>query len=238
MSVLSDQVMFSADELPACTRAQLVELNMNLSRQLLAYEAGSDQYMNEVNRIHADVQRRLEALSKLSGQGVCWEKASREELGVAPVVPRSSANVKDAVTEAFAAYVVACHEEDGASVATPGAAANAWYAWLRIFQTTPTTDTGAMFLLAQLDALGDELPASHATLAWATPAIVSVIESGLEQCNLKELRAALAAIQEAMARDVAAGHWCGHIALGVESFTRFAIRPQLVTFPLMQRDQI
>lgn len=132
-----------------------------------------------------------------------------------------------ATFEAIATYVAACQEGDQGPVLYHGVAATVWEAWLDIYRITPSTVAGATLIIELLDAFGDELPATHLTLGWTTPGIVRLMERGLEPSHLPMLRFALGSIQNAMALDVAAGRWCDYIALGLESFTRFALSPQL-----------
>lgn len=130
--------------------------------------------------------------------------------------------------DAILAYADACEEDDAATVPTVNAVQAAWKAWLRVYETTPTTPAGAILLFGQFDALGPDLPDTHTVLVSIVPDAIALFEHGLQPCDLRVLRGMLFTIREAMKRDGAAGCWCGHLAAGLASIERFALRARLV----------
>lgn len=63
MSVLTQEMMFTASNLPSCSKEQLAELNMELVRRLQRYEFGTPAYQQAVSDFHDEVSNRVRLVS-------------------------------------------------------------------------------------------------------------------------------------------------------------------------------
>lgn len=65
MHTCSENVMFRPENTPGCDKAQLVELNMELSRRLQRHDMGSEAYDRIVRDFHTEIENRIKMLARL-----------------------------------------------------------------------------------------------------------------------------------------------------------------------------